>query len=245
MSDQGTVSTDDTLERNVINVHTEENLSESAAPASKKQSQTQDKSAESSQDDKAKPKRDRRSEREIRKLRRELGESEARNEEIHGKLSAIEQTVDDLVAGKDTPSRNPAPKLKDFDTEKEFGEAYSAWAEKPEPKAKTKTPEKPPAKRPAKSNREDPFGDERKTLFDTGKERYGDQFAEAMGDKTPIDISFVMRDYLFDNPRNPSNGSSVVANAPGANVGWVWRDKGNGTFMLYPTDMTFLAELAE
>jgi len=55
----------------------------------------------------------------------------------------------------------------------------------------------------------------------------------------------IARDYLAVTPRNPSNGSSVVANAPGPNVGWVWRDKGNGTFMLYPTDVTFLAELAE
>ena len=55
----------------------------------------------------------------------------------------------------------------------------------------------------------------------------------------------VANDYLADAPRNPANGSSVVANAPGANVGWVWRDKGNGTFMLYPTDVTFLAELVE
>lgn len=55
----------------------------------------------------------------------------------------------------------------------------------------------------------------------------------------------VASDYLAVTPRNPSNGSSVVANAPGTNVGWVWRDKGNGTFMLYPTDVTFLAELVE
>ncbi len=55
----------------------------------------------------------------------------------------------------------------------------------------------------------------------------------------------VTNDYLAVAPRNPSNGSSVVANAPGANVGWVWRDKGNGTFMLYLTDGTFLAELVE
>ncbi len=55
----------------------------------------------------------------------------------------------------------------------------------------------------------------------------------------------VDNDYLSVAPRNPMNGSTVVAAAPAADVGWVWRDKGNGTQLLYATDMTSLAELPE
>ena len=50
---------------------------------------------------------------------------------------------------------------------------------------------------------------------------------------------------FFEAPINILNGSSTVGPAVGPDIGWVWRDKGNGTFMLYPTDMLFLAELAE
>ena len=55
----------------------------------------------------------------------------------------------------------------------------------------------------------------------------------------------VSNDYLTMAPRNLYNGSSVIAAVPAMNVGWVWRDKGNGTMMLYATDITFLAEITE
>jgi len=52
-------------------------------------------------------------------------------------------------------------------------------------------------------------------------------------------------DYLSVAPQNPANGSTTVAAAVGANVGWVWRDKGNGTMMLFATDGVFAAEFVE
>jgi len=52
-------------------------------------------------------------------------------------------------------------------------------------------------------------------------------------------------DYLSAAPQNPANGSTLVAAAVGANVGWVWRDKGNGTMMLFATDAAFGAEFTE
>ena len=51
--------------------------------------------------------------------------------------------------------------------------------------------------------------------------------------------------YFRNAPRNTWNGSSVVAATAGANVGWVWRDKGNGTDGLFATDITFVAEYVE
>jgi prepilin-type N-terminal cleavage/methylation domain-containing protein len=52
-------------------------------------------------------------------------------------------------------------------------------------------------------------------------------------------------DYLANPPRNPNNSSLTVAGAAGPGVGWVWRDKGNGTLVLYATDQTSLVETAD
>ena len=55
-------------------------------------------------------------------------------------------------------------------------------------------------------------------------------------------ISF---DYLTTAPMNPLNGQTTIAAAPGAGVAWVWRDKGNGSLMIYATDATEIAEIVE
>ena len=51
--------------------------------------------------------------------------------------------------------------------------------------------------------------------------------------------------YFRSPPRNTINGSDLIAASAGANVGWVWRDKGNGTMQIYATDNTFIAEVVE
>ena len=43
----------------------------------------------------------------------------------------------------------------------------------------------------------------------------------------------VDNDYLMNSPSNPLTSSTTIAAAAGAGVGWVWRDKGNGTSALY------------
>ena len=55
----------------------------------------------------------------------------------------------------------------------------------------------------------------------------------------------ITNDYLTAAPRNLLNGSSTVAAIAASDIGWVWRDKGNGTMMLFATDATFLAEMPE
>ncbi|MCZ6836354.1 MAG: type II secretion system protein [Planctomycetota bacterium] len=55
----------------------------------------------------------------------------------------------------------------------------------------------------------------------------------------------ITNDYLTAAPRNLLNGSTTIADAPALDVGWVWRDKGNGTYVLYATDETFLSEFGE
>ncbi len=55
----------------------------------------------------------------------------------------------------------------------------------------------------------------------------------------------VLNDYLHSVPVNPLNGSSVIAEEPGAGVGWVWRDSASDVKQIYATDATFLAEYLE
>jgi general secretion pathway protein G len=55
----------------------------------------------------------------------------------------------------------------------------------------------------------------------------------------------LQNDYLHHMPINPFNESSLIAAAPGAGVGWVWRDNGFGAMQVYLTDGTGLAEWAE
>ncbi len=46
----------------------------------------------------------------------------------------------------------------------------------------------------------------------------------------------INNDYLMIAPSNPLASSTTIAAAAAANVGWVWRDKGNGTLALYACD---------
>ncbi len=55
----------------------------------------------------------------------------------------------------------------------------------------------------------------------------------------------VSNDYLQQDPVNTLNGSTVIAAAPGAGVGWVWRDSGTGSFGLYATDAAGTSEWIE
>ena len=52
-------------------------------------------------------------------------------------------------------------------------------------------------------------------------------------------------DLLHSEPRNAFNHNVAIAGAPGAGVGWVWRDSGSGRWGLYATDSTSTAEFVE
>lgn len=58
-------------------------------------------------------------------------------------------------------------------------------------------------------------------------------------------LEMVVGEYLGSPPVNPLNRSTLVSGMPGAEVAWVWRDSGNGTFNIYATDETSLVELSE
>jgi prepilin-type N-terminal cleavage/methylation domain-containing protein len=52
-------------------------------------------------------------------------------------------------------------------------------------------------------------------------------------------------DYLTTPAKNVLNGFYDIGPAPAAGIGWVWRDKGNGTFQLYATNEDATAEFVE
>lgn len=58
-------------------------------------------------------------------------------------------------------------------------------------------------------------------------------------------LEMVTGEYLGSPPVNPLNRSTLVSGMPGADVAWVWRDSGNGTFNIYATDATSLVEYSE
>ena len=58
-------------------------------------------------------------------------------------------------------------------------------------------------------------------------------------------LEMVTGEYLGSPPVNPLNGSTLVSGMPGAEIAWVWRDSGNGTFNIYATDATSLVEFSE
>ncbi len=58
-------------------------------------------------------------------------------------------------------------------------------------------------------------------------------------------LEMVIGEYLVSPLVNPLNRSTLVSGMPGAEVAWVWRDSGNGTFNIYATDATCLAEFSE
>ena len=55
----------------------------------------------------------------------------------------------------------------------------------------------------------------------------------------------IQNDYLHHLPVNPFNNYSLIAAAPGAGVGFVWRNSGTGIMQIYLTDSTGTAEWAE
>jgi len=48
--------------------------------------------------------------------------------------------------------------------------------------------------------------------------------------------TMISNDYLMINPSNPLAGSSVIDVDTIDTGGWLWRDKGNGTYCLYAVD---------
>ena len=58
-------------------------------------------------------------------------------------------------------------------------------------------------------------------------------------------VDLVELDYLSTPAVNPLNGFFNIGPAPAAGIGWIWRDKGNGTMQIYATTEDALGEFVE
>ncbi len=144
----------------------------------------------------AKPKRDRSSERRIKKLSQRLGAADDTTKAQARRIAELEDTVNTLKAS--TP-KVEEPRLKDFDTPQAYAKAYSKWtkADQPAPAA----PGKPTA--PAKSAPDPQIEDTEVADFTKrGKEKLGDEFVEASQDKDNA-VNAVMGEYMLDHDLGP------------------------------------------
>lgn len=161
-------------------------------PASNDQNSASDKT------DKSKP-RNRRAERKIGRLTRELNASRADALATTQRLAELEQTVQTLSQAP--AATKPEPKLDDFATPQEYAKAYSDW-ETPAPAPKPRATA-PKATAPASAPAQAPAADSEITEFHTrGKEKFGDEFAEALAE-TDVAVNQYMAEFMMDSDFGP------------------------------------------
>lgn len=196
------VSTEDTLKgQNDMVLTTEEHQAPEAPkakaePSSDGESQTTDSAADSKTSDK--PRRNRRAERDIRKLKNRLRTAEHAAAESASQVITLEQTVSTLETKIGTV---PEPKLSDFETSREYATAVRAWEDDQKPAAPANaTPAKKPD--PAPVIDENPYKVELEELTESGKEKYGDKFEKVFGSKDLV-LSKDMAEFAFDSDKGP------------------------------------------
>ena len=194
------VETEETIrppEKSVITDDTQPGgLAEIPAAASDPAGSNDDDSATS--DDTPKPRRKRSgraSERKLRKLERQLGDSERTNTANQTRIAELEAKVETLANPK--PSE---PKFEDFDTPQAYGKAFAKWEGAPAPKAPD--PPKAAASPDTTPPPTAPPDKEMQAFRKAGAEKYGDQFTEALADET-VAISPVMGDFILDSDIGP------------------------------------------
>lgn len=208
------VPPDGTPQDQPMNVVTEENQ---AAPSP--DVPNADASASSNADDPPKPSRRRRSaERKISALQRQLAEERSKGEATAATLLALQTEVATMKVP--APAAVAKPKLGDFKTADEFGQAWTAWeaSQKPaDPPAPAPTPK--PAD-PAPARQPDP---EIAAFEAEAVKIYGEEFSEVFHDDT-LPLSPAMGEYLLDSDK----GADLVM--------WLdeHRDEGKDLFHLRP-----------
>ena len=199
MTDQ-VVSTEDTLKgQNDMVLTTEEHKAPeapkaTAAPSSDGESQTTDSPADSKTSDK--PRRNRRAERDIRKLKNQLRTAEHAAAESASQVTALEQTVSTLET---KVGKAPEPKLSDFDTSREYATAVRKWEDDQKPAAPAAAA---PVKKPDPPPDEHPFQVELAELTEDGKAKFGDKFEKVFGSKDLV-LSQTMAEFAFDSDKGP------------------------------------------
>ena len=143
-------------------------------------------------------------ERRIRKLKHRLTDSEAREAANATRIAELEGQVEALT---DATPKAKEPMLKDFDNPQEYAKAYSKWdadnaAPAPKPKAKPKpkpaadADDTPPAKPPTPVQDSEIIG-----FKERGQKKLGDEFIEALGEKTAVNQ--LMGEFMLDHDLGP------------------------------------------
>lgn len=214
MSDQGSVSTDDTPKDDApMNVVTEENegavqvppdATRAAPPAGEpNEGKSADPESEKSDGQPPKKRRQRSAERKIGRLTRELEEAKQAGAQRDAQITALQAEIAELKKGAAAPPPKK-PRLQDFKNAEEFGAAWAEWeranAEPP--------PAEPPAAQPPASDPNSPPQPpaepppEVAELEEAGEKVYGEEFSEVLHDKT-LPLSANMADYIFDSDKGP------------------------------------------
>lgn len=161
---------------------------------------------QTSQPDAEKPKqrrRDRASERRFGRLKTQLAKSDQRNTANETRIAELETQVNSIAAGDTPAGRGEKPKLEDYPKDPEaYAKAYGSWASKAptaKPTEKPKPPATPASDTPAPRVPEKPFEDKEILDFNAqGKEKFGDEFVEALNDKDTA-VNQQMGEFMIDS----------------------------------------------
>ncbi len=152
------------------------------------------------------PRRDRKAERRISKLTKQIGELSDARADDRQQIETLTGQINDLTAA--SAAASPEPQLVDFANPQEYAKAYGNWSTSsaPKPGADPK-PAAVPAARDPNANAPNPSpaaapDPEVKAFQTLGQERYGDEFIEALEIKgTAVDVD--MGEFLMDSEFGP------------------------------------------
>lgn len=146
-------------------------------------------------------KRNRPAERRIRKLTDKLSAAEARDATNATRIAELEGQVTSLTDATPKPKE---PKLNDFANPREYAKAYSKWeagTEEPAPKPTRRAAPKPKADDPPPAATTPRPDKEILSFQERGKKKLGDEFIEALGEKTAVNQ--LMGEYMLDHDVGP------------------------------------------
>jgi hypothetical protein len=178
-----------------------------ASPAESKPSAAADKDGPITSDSdtgkpkQAPPKRNRSAERRIKKLGDKLSAAEAKDAANATRIAELEGQVESLTDATPKPKE---PMLKDFDNPREYAQAYSKWEagnDTPAPKPKAKAAPKPATDTPPAAPPKRVPDKEITDFQERGKKKLGDEFIEALGEKTAVNQ--LMGEYMLDHDLGP------------------------------------------
>lgn len=203
--DDSHVVTDDIDFNNVITspADTEAKPPAASDDGEKKSDQTTEKPADSDHNENAST-RDKRAERRIKNLTRKLSKLENESAASKADNEALRTEISELRA--QLGSKEPEPKLEDFDKPQDYATAYAKWQAGQKP-AKKPAAEKPASRDPkAHADKPDedpaPIDSEISTFQSRGKEKLGDEFLEALhSDEMACDKD--MAEFMFDSDFGP------------------------------------------